>query len=170
MNNNRGFLAQAWHLFVSLVAKPYQDAGIMIRRVWIGSLKITSDLTLPEMMKSLMVIFRVHILWLAMYLPIIIMPVAGIMMYSVFFTMSIFTMPITAFALILLAVRRYNNIGVPLIVSLVFVIFAMTVEFRWIESFFQFPRYVYDFLDVTYFILVLGAFLPGNLLRKNKKY
>lgn len=41
-------------------------------------------------------------------------------MYSVFFTMSLFTMPITAFALILLAVRRYNNIGVPLIISLVF--------------------------------------------------
>lgn len=60
--NNGSFLSKVWALYVSLVAKLYQDSGIMIRRVWIRSLKITKDLTLPEMIKSLMVVFRVHIL------------------------------------------------------------------------------------------------------------
>lgn len=167
---NKGFFGGAWHLWRGLTAKPYEDAGIMIRQVWIAGLKITGELTVQEMMKLLAIIFRVHILWLFMYFPIIFLPFAGVILYSIFFVMSLFTMPITAVAVILQAVRRYNNIGVPVIISLIFVLFAMTVEFRWIESFFQFPRYVYDFLDVTYFILVLGAFLPGNLLRKNKKY
>lgn len=166
---NKGLLGSILHILRGITAKPYEDAGLMIRKVWLGGLKITSEVTVPEMMELLSIVFRVHIVWLVMYLPIIVMPYGvGIILYLIFFVMSLFTMPITAVAVILQVVRRYNNIGMPVLISIAFVLFATSVEYQWFNGVFVYPKFVSDALKLCYLIIALGAFLPSNLLRRNR--